>query len=132
MTTIGRPFSVFHWPFSGAVNQAITTPWFSPSYTVNYVGDPTIEQRVVSEVASYGRQLGWLDEIVLALAAGKELPPETQETVKQLRRASDEIKKIKEEVQRSALEEANDALDRLEREQPRQYERLLARRRNKV
>jgi hypothetical protein len=131
MTTIDRPFSIFHWPFSGAVNQAITTPWLSPSYTINYVGNPTVEQRVVSEVASYGRQIGWLDDIVLALAEGKELPPEAQETLKQLRRASDEIKKIKEEVQRSALEEANDALDRLKREQPKQYERLLARRRNK-
>ena len=68
MATIDYPFLIFHWPFSGAVNQAITAPWFSPSYTVNYAGDPTVEHRVVSEVASYGRQLGWLDEIVLALA----------------------------------------------------------------
>ncbi len=54
------------------------------------------------------------------------------ETVKQLQNASYEIKKIKEEVQRSALEEANEALDRLKREQPKQYERLLARRSNKT
>ena len=84
----------------------------SPSYTVNYAGDPTVKHRVVSEVASYGRQLGWLDEIVLALAKG-EKPPE--ESVEQLQRASNEVKKIKAEVQRSALEEANKALDRLKR-----------------
>jgi hypothetical protein len=120
------PFWLFQWPLSGPVNQRITTPWFSPSYTVNYVGNPTIEHRVVSEVASYGRQLGWLGEIVLALVNHTEPP---SESVEQLQRASREIEKIKKDVQRSALEEANKALDRLKREQPKEYERLLRARR---
>jgi hypothetical protein len=59
------------------VNQRITTPWFSPSLTVNYAGDPAIEDRVVTEVASYGKQLGWLNEIVLALANNRVVPEET-------------------------------------------------------
>jgi hypothetical protein len=49
------PFWLFRWPLSVDVSQRITAPWFSPSLTVNYAGDPKIEDRVVTEVASYGR-----------------------------------------------------------------------------
>jgi hypothetical protein len=120
------PFWIFRWPFSGDVRQRITAPWFSPSLTVNYAGDPIIEDRVVTEVASYGRQLGWLTEIALALANKQPLP---RETLRRLEQASRDIEAIKKDVQPSALEAASKALDRLEREQPAQYERLLRERR---
>ena len=74
--TVGRRlirFGCFAGRFSGDVSQRITAPWFSPSLTVNYAGDPKIEDRVVTEVAGYGRRLGWLTEIALALA--NEQPP---------------------------------------------------------
>src|SRR5215470_5256446 len=109
------PFWMFRWPLSGDVRQRITAPWFSPSLTVNYAGDPLIEDRVVTGVASYGRQLGWLTEIALALANKQPVPPDT---LRRLKEASDRIQAIKDEVQSSALDAATDALDRLEREQP--------------
>jgi hypothetical protein len=62
-------------------SDAHTAPWFSPALTVNYAGDPVIENRVVTEVASYGRQIGWLTEILLALA--KNQPP-SEETLRRL------------------------------------------------
>ena len=75
----GRPPSVAacdqHYVFNLA--QRITAPWFSPSVTVNYAGDPAVEDRVVTEVASYGKQLGWLTEIAIALAKRQPLPEET-------------------------------------------------------
>src|SRR5215475_5683790 len=89
------PFWVFRSPLSGDVNQRITAPWFSPSLTVNYAGDPIIEDRVVTEVASYGRQLGWLTEIALALAQGK---PPPAKTVQSLENASAAIESIKKDV----------------------------------
>ena len=92
------PFWVFRSPLSGDVNQRITAPWFSPSLTVNYAGDPEVEDRVVTEVASYGRQLGWLMEITLALAKQQALP---EETLRRLEDASEKIKAIKESVRRS-------------------------------
>src|ERR1700684_823368 len=101
------PFWMFRLPLSGAVNQRITAPWFSPSLTVNYAGDPKIEDRVVTEVASYGRQLGWLTEIALPLAEKKEPPGDT---LRRLEEASVKIEDIKKGVRRSALEEANAAL----------------------
>jgi len=120
------PFWVFRSPLSGDVNQRITAPWFSPSLTVNYAGDPQVEDRVVTEVASYGRQLGWLMEITIALAKQQVLP---EETLRRLEQASEKIEAIKKSVQRSALDEAQMALDRLERDQPEVYKRLLGERR---
>ena len=121
------PFWMFRWPLSGDVNQRITAPWFSPSVTVKYAGDPVIEDRVVTEVASYGRQLGWLTEIVIALAANKRVP---QETLHRLEQAAKDVEAIKKAVQPAPLEAARQALDRLEREEPEQYRELLRQRRS--
>lgn len=85
------PFWMFRLPLSGAVNQRISAPWFSPSLTVNYAGDPAIEDRVVTEVASYGTQLGWLNEIVLALANKQAVP---QDTLNSLAKAVQDIEAI--------------------------------------
>src|SRR5438094_5239389 len=123
------PFWMFRWPLSGDVNQRITAPWFSPSLTVKYAGDPVIEDRVVTEVASYGRQLGWLSEIVLALAANKPVP---QDTLHRLKEAARNIEAIKNELRPQALEAARQALDRLEREEPQQYRELLGDRQSKT
>jgi hypothetical protein len=116
------PLWMFRAPWSGDVAQRITAPWFSPSLTVNYAGDPAVEDRVVTEVASYGKQLGWLTEIAIALAK-REPPPE--ETLGRLEKAAKDIAAIKEQVGASAVDAANDALDRLERHDPAQYHKLL-------
>jgi hypothetical protein len=116
------PFWMFRMPLSGDVAQRITAPWFSPSLTVNYAGDPAIEDRVVTEVASYGQQLGWLNTIVLALANQQSVP---QDTLKSLEEAVRKIDIIKKEVQPTALDAANNALNRLKREQPGQYAEVL-------
>ena len=121
------PLWMFRWPWSGDVAQRITAPWFSPSLTVNYAGDPAVEDRVVTEVASYGKQLGWLTEIVIASANGQPLPTET---LARLEKAAREIDAIKEQSRASAIEAANNALDRLERDNPAQYNELLRERRN--
>ena len=116
---------MFRLPLSGAVNQRITAPWFSPSLTVNYAGDPAIEDRVVTEVASYGTQLGWLNEIVLALANKQAIP---RDTLNSLAKAVQDIEAIKKQVQPSALDAANNALDQLQREDADEYASLLRKR----
>jgi hypothetical protein len=121
------PLWMFRAPWSGNVAQRITAPWFSPSLTVNYAGDAAVEDRVVTEVASYGKQLGWLTEIVIASANGQPLP---METLARLEKAAREIDAIKEQSRASAVEAANNALDRLERDNPAQYNELLRERRN--
>jgi len=121
------PLWMFRAPWSGNVAQRITAPWFSPTLTVNYAGDAAVEDRVVTEVASYGKQLGWLTEIVIASANGQPLPAET---LGRLEKAAREIDAIKEQSRASAVEAANTALDRLERDNPAQYNELLRERRN--
>jgi len=121
------PLWMFRGPWSGDVAQRITAPWFSPSITVNYAGDPAVEDRVVTEVASYGKQLGWLTEIAIALARTQPVPAET---LVRLEKAAKDIAAIKEQVGASAVEAANDALDRLERHDPAQYDNLLRERRS--
>jgi hypothetical protein len=116
------PFWMFRLPLSGDVNQRITAPWFSPSLTVNYAGDPAIEDRVVTEVASYGKQLGWLNDIVLALANQQPVP---KDTLGCLEKAVEKINAIKKETQLSAVDAANNALDRLKRDEPDAYAELL-------
>jgi hypothetical protein len=81
---------------------------------------------VVTEVASYGKQLGWLNEIVLALANNRAVP---EETLSCLEKAVKAIEAIKRETQLSPLDAANKALDQLERDQPEQYADLLRKRR---
>ena len=122
------PLWMFRAPWSGNVAQRITAPWFSPSLTVNYAGDAAVEDRVVTEVASYGKQLGWLTEIVIASANGQPLPTET---LARLEKAAGEIDAIKEQSRASAIEAANNALDRLERDNPAQYHELLRERRSR-
>jgi hypothetical protein len=121
------PLWMFRAPWSGDVAQRITAPWFSPSLTVNYAGNPAVEDRVVTEVASYGKQLGWLTEIVIALAERQTLP---EETLRRLEKATKDIDAIKKQVRASAVEAANNALDRLERDDPAQYDKLLRDRRS--
>jgi len=122
------PFWIFRAPLSGNVAQRITAPWFSPSLTVNYAGDAAVEDRVVTEVASYGKQLGWLTEIAIALARNQPLPVET---LRRLEQASKDIEAIKKNVRPSAAEAARNALDRLERDDPDQYHKLLRERQDK-
>jgi len=122
------PLWMFRAPWSGNVAQRITAPWFSPSLTVNYAGDAAVEDRVVTEVASYGKQLGWLTEIVIASANGQ---PSPTETLARLEKAAREIDAIKEQSRASAIEAANNALDRLERDNPAQYHELLRERRSR-
>ncbi len=121
------PFWIFRGPMSGGVNQRISAPWFSPPLTINYAGDAEIESHVVSDVASYGKQIGWLNEIVLALAHDKE---PTTEIVKRLKEAVEEIEAIKERHKRSMLQVAVEALDKLQLAQPKQYEALLRERKS--
>lgn len=116
------PFWMFRMPLSGDVSQRITAPWFSPSLTVNYAGDPVVEDRVVTEVASYGRQIGWLSEVVLALAKN-ETPP--SDALNRLKEAAEKIEAIKTKVHRSSLDAANAALDRLARDDETAYHELI-------
>ena len=117
-----KPFSFFPLPWSGPVNQDLLDHWFSPAVTYNFAGDATIEKQVVESVASYGRQIGWLNEVVLALADGKT---PSSATVERMRQAVEQVEALKAIHASTAFADATDALARLKKESPRNYDQVL-------
>lgn len=73
-----------HYPWSGGVAQHIApeTDWFFAGIA-STAGDPRIERRAF-EVASYGRQLGLITEVLLDLAA--QMPPRSAQARESLAR----------------------------------------------
>ncbi len=85
-----------HFPWSGSVAQQIApdTDWFFAGIPRS-AGDARIEREAFA-VASYGKQLGLITEVLLALA--QEAPPKSaqaRESVARLKKIRDEIEQIK-------------------------------------
>ena len=119
------PFWLFRSPLSGNVAEKISAPWLSPSLTVNYAGDPAVEERVVNEIASYGSQIGWLNDVVLALAKNAQLPADLAGTIQRMSDTANKIEELKAASKNATLNAATMALDRLKQEQPAAYTALL-------
>lgn len=77
--------------------------WAAP-VTVTYAGDREIEERVVTEVASFGRQLGILTEALLEIADG-----EPGQAVDRLRSVATRVETVKSRFTRALEEKAEDA-----------------------
>lgn len=85
---------VVHWPLSGSVAQDIHPGLLAKA------GDDDTELRVLREVASYGRQIGVLSDLLLALASGanaKALGPDGARALEQLQRIVEDVNRIKQE-----------------------------------
>ena len=59
--------SNFNFPLSGNVNQRIEPDWFFGTID-SEVGDSEVEKEVFLKVASYGKQIGILTEVLLSIA----------------------------------------------------------------
>jgi hypothetical protein len=100
-----------HWPLSGDVSQWINPTWWMGSFAqqlgfinINETSsaDPQLEQRIVAEVASYGRQLGWISEaletvITCVRHAGltDKLTGSEQLALERLDRLVDDVRRVK-------------------------------------
>lgn len=81
-----------HWPLSGAVSQDIAPPLLAMAR------DSRTERRVLAEVASYGRQLGVLSDLLLDVAEGlppERLPPRGRRALGQLQEFARRIEALK-------------------------------------
>ena len=102
--------------------------FWSPTISVNYAGDRVIEREVNEDVASFGSQIGWLNEIVIALA---EAAPEVQSNkvaetaLKKLEAAQKKIDAIKKRRQANAVDTARNALANLGAADKAAYGRLV-------
>ena len=111
----------FRLPLSGNVTQSIN-PWtwlFNPvgsqiglvNIELGQSSNPAVEEEVLSDVASYGKQLGIITDVVLELAGDK--PPKDEHPLAQLREIAAKVRKLKEEHERSLAKQASDAMAKL-------------------
>lgn len=108
----------YYFPLSGAVTQDIETDWFDREIT-SESGDANIEKEIFRDVASYGTQIGILNEAVLALA--EELKPESlenNEALKKLNTLQENVKRIKSTIKDQNRKRAKQMLDKLAQEDP--------------
>ena len=123
------PFGDFNFPGAAGNWQEIMTRWWSPNITMNFAGNASIEREVNEDVASYGRQLGWLNDIVAALAKSAETAikddPEAAGALKDMLKARAKIDEIKKRRKQSALERAREAMDALRTSDKDAYRSLL-------
>jgi len=100
---------VFRLPLSGNVTQSIN-PW---TWLFNTVGskiglvnielgqssNPAVEEEVLSDVASYGKQLGRIEDALLVLLAhfhpDRALTPDEQKAISDLRAIATDVAAVK-------------------------------------
>jgi hypothetical protein len=114
-----------HYPFSGDVAQRIdpSTQWFFDSILPT-AGDAQIERKAF-DIASYGRQLGLITELVIAIA--DEVQPasdKAQESLRRLKRIQTEIDRLKEEDASTLMHDIEDRVARLARLHKGRYPHL--------
>ena len=113
------PFADFNFPGAGSNWQEIMTRWWSPNITLNFAGNAAIEREVNEDVASYGRQIGWLNDIVAALGTA------AADALATLKAAQVKIAAIKERRKANAPDSARQALGQLGKANMEAYRRLV-------
>lgn len=118
----------FHFPFSGSVAQRIEpdTDWFFAGIRPE-AGNGDLEQQIF-DVASYGRQLGLITEVLLAQASpGTLAPDKAAKSLADLRGVYREVEDVKrrncDKLSRSAMA----VLEKLQASNPAELARVLTR-----
>ncbi|MDZ7865556.1 hypothetical protein [Acidovorax sp.] len=102
----------FYMPLSGPVNQAFQ---YWTKMTMGQVGlininmgkssDPALEQKIIEDVGSYGRQIGQLSDALLAVLQHMKTDTwdaESRDAVEAFRLQVKEVAKLKERHQRAS------------------------------
>ncbi len=96
-------------PLSGNVTQDIAPSIGLININETRSGDPGLERRIITEVASYGRQLGWLLEAVDVLARQQPRHGLDEADI----RALNQLHKLAERVAAVKGQKALDHVDRI-------------------
>jgi hypothetical protein len=115
-----------YWPLSGAVSQDLVSDAFFRGIRPG-AGVPAIE-REVFEQASYGKQLGWLSDVVVeAIDANALRSAGAREALASLRTLHARVERIKIEHRRDRTDAAIALLDRIAADSPDELRRVLQR-----
>jgi len=125
-TTMLQPWqqmiNLYRTPLSGDVTQDINpvTSWLSPQFEFNFAGNRQLESKVVSQVASYGKQLGVVTDALVELAQGEQ-----GEALKKLQQMQADIEQLKQQHQQQLLAQVKSGLGELQRKDPEALKQLL-------
>ncbi len=117
-----------HFPWSGSVDQTIepNTNWFFDSIAPA-AGNSQIEKKAFA-VASYGRQLGLITDVLVALAEkGSVESGAAAEALSRLKDIRDRIATIKSDEAAASSQALFAQLQRLKSQDPAEFERMIAR-----
>lgn len=118
---------LFNLPGAAGNWQEIMTRWWSPNISVNFAGNADVERTINEDVASYGTQIGWLNEVVMALA--NTMPVDGDQKAKSaLEKIKEADKKITEIIKwrkGNAMTKAREALEELQKSDAEGYRRLM-------
>ncbi len=124
---IFAPVNYWYWPLSGAVKENISPETFFGAMIQPGAGDPELERQAF-ELASYGKQLGWLTDVVVAATRPEALgSDEARRSFESLRTLHDQIGELKKVHHQTRSAQAIALLDRLQAESPQELQRVLAR-----
>lgn len=87
------------------------------------LGDPELEWQIVTEVATYGKQIGELNDVVLALAESVNLAD--NQALNELRTIAEQIELTKQAHRESTQQRAEHALKELAESDPEGLSRLI-------
>ncbi|MBA2352673.1 MAG: hypothetical protein H0V78_13085 [Burkholderiales bacterium] len=117
-----------HFPFSGSVTQDVSpaTNWFFGSIPPE-AGNGAIE-RDIFEIASYGRQLGLILEVLLPLAGEPAVDAnKARVSLARLKDIHEKIEKVKDDNRHRTAEAAIELLGKLKEIDPDEFKRVLSR-----
>lgn len=111
-------------PLSGEVDQHIAPSFFSTNINVRGLGEPKLEQQIFTEVATYGKQLGELTDVVLSLAEAVNLTD--CKSLQELKAIARGVEMKKQEYRESAQQRAVRAPQELADSDPDGLWRLIS------
>jgi len=117
------PSSQFNFPWSGDVVQHI-----DPDLIIGAIpaeaGDARMEKAIANK-ASYGRQLGLITEVLMALV--DEVAPgiQTHKSHKKLKEIQEDAEKIKKEMKEATREAARRLLEKLSKNDREAFDQIL-------
>lgn len=93
-----------HLPWSGEVKQRIDSTWFTHWITPG-LGDPSVEEKAFTKVASYGKQLGLITEVLLALVDQTKLDAQSDSVAKlrDIKGLIDDLKKVERKLDNNLI-----------------------------
>ena len=106
-----NPWSQFNFPWSGDVVQRIDPDFFFGAIPSG-AGIGEIEKEIF-KVASYGKQLGLITEVLLALAEEAKLTAEPKKSLDTLKDIHTKIERVKENKKDEIRNNARRVLDKL-------------------